>query len=120
MAKVLEINNAIVAHGLWKIRLKMTISSGQTEFPVETIRDTHACAFGQWLASEALSTADKAGNDYLTVRELHAQFHDLAGLVAKLAVNGNKTEAEALLLGEFETASVKLTGAMTDWKRKLI
>lgn len=118
MSDIHEINKAVVAHGLWKLRLRMAITAGKSEFPIETIRDDTECAFGKWLNGETLAASDKSSEEYMAAKSFHAQFHRLAGQVAELAVAGNKTEAERLLVGDFETASVKLTSAMNVWRGK--
>jgi len=117
MANVEEIDKAIGAYGAWKARLKSTIASGKTEIPVTAIRVDNECAFGKWLYGQTLTASDKATPDYRTVKDLHAQFHKVAGRVAESAVAGKKDEAERLLAGEFGTTSVKLTAAMMLWKK---
>lgn len=118
MSDIHEINKAVVAHGLWKLRLRMAVSSGKTEFAIETIRDDSECEFGKWLNGQTLTASDKISEEYKTVKDFHARFHGLAAQVAELAVTGKKSDAEKLLAADFETASVRLTSAMTVWRGK--
>lgn len=119
MTDVVEIDKAIAAHGMWKMRLKAAIDSGQVEIPVATICADNQCAFGKWLYGATLGPADKATAHYQSVRGLHADFHKLAGKVAQLATAGRKLEAEKLMAlgGDFTAVSSKLTAAMVAWKR---
>lgn len=114
-----EIDKAIYAHGMWKIRLKTAIDTGAFDTPVDTIRVDNQCAFGKWLYGETLDAADRASIDYQAVRKLHAEFHQAAARVAELALAGRKPEAEKLMGpdAEFASVSMKLTMAMMDWKQ---
>lgn len=118
MTDIHELNKALVAHGLWKLHLRMAISSGKTEFPIETISDDGECDFGKWLNGQTLTQKDKSSEEYQTVKDFHTEFHRLAGRIAELAVTGNKSDAEKVLLGDFETASVRLTSSMTAWREQ--
>lgn len=117
MANIQEIDKAIAAHGMWKVRLKSAISTGTSEVPVATIRVDNQCPFGKWLYGETLSASDKATPSYKAVKDLHAEFHKVAAKVAELAVSGKKDDAENILSQEFAAASVKLTAAMMEWKK---
>ena len=117
MANIQEIDKAIAAHGMWKVRLKSAISTGTSEMPVATIRTDNQCAFGQWLYGQTLSASDKATPNYKTVKDLHAEFHKVAAKVAEFALSGKKDEAENVLSHEFAATSVKLTAAMMEWKK---
>ncbi len=114
-----EIDNAIGAHGSWKVRLKDAIETGRSDIPVETIRKDNNCQFGKWLYGGTLSAADKTSANYTKVRELHAEFHKAAARVTELALAGQKTEADKMMTrgGEFAAVSSRLTSAMMDWKK---
>lgn len=118
MANIEEIDKAIGAHGMWKIRLKSAIESGRIETPIEIIRTDNQCVFGKWLYGSTLSPQDKASRHYSIVKQIHAEFHKTAAHVAELAVDGKKAEAESMLAtgGEYAKISSKLTQAMMDWK----
>lgn len=117
MANIQEIDKAIGAHGMWKVRLKTAISTGKSEVPVATIRTDNQCAFGQWLYGSTISASDKATQNYKTVKDLHAEFHKVAARVAELALSGKKDDADKILSQEFAAASIKLTAAMMEWKK---
>lgn len=119
MASIEELDKAIGAHGMWKTRLKTAIDSGAIDADIATIRVDNQCAFGKWLYGSTLSLQDKTSNHYNTIKELHAEFHKIAALVAELAVNGKKAEAEKMIAigGEYAKISSQLTQAMIEWKK---
>lgn len=119
MARTKEIDKALATHALWKDRLRMTIESSRIDSPVESIRRDDQCAFGKWLRGATLSPSDKAAQQYETVLDLHARFHQTAARVVELALTGRKSEAETMMVidGEYAAVSDRLTRALTDWKK---
>ena len=118
MAIIEEIDKAIGAHGMWKMRLKAAVDTGKIDTSVDAIRQDSQCMFGKWLYGASLTSADKASSHYKTVRAIHAEFHKTAARVAELASSGRKAEAEAMMAlgGEYASVSGKLTRAMMEWK----
>jgi methyl-accepting chemotaxis protein len=118
MASIEELDKAIGAHGLWKSRLKSAIETGKIDTDIATIRTDNQCAFGKWLYGSTLSPEDKSSNHYITVKELHAEFHKVAARVAEMAISGRKTAAEMMIAsgGDYTKISSKLTQAMVEWK----
>lgn len=114
-----QINSAIGAHGAWKMRLSVAISTGRFDTDPQTVACDDKCAFGQWIHSPAIDPATRAGMPYQVVRRLHAEFHKCASDVVVHAVSGRKTEARGLLQGEYTERSEKLTRALNKWKREL-
>lgn len=115
-----QLTEAIAFHSAWKRRLRHAIDYGDSDMAVEEVgRDDH-CEFGRWLRGHDLTEADK-GEDYETVRQLHAQFHKVAAITLQLATNGRKVEAERCMAlgGLFTEASLRMTKAINGWKRKL-
>lgn len=115
MANVEELDKAIAAHGMWKVRLKSAIDTGKIDTPVATIQMDNQCAFGKWLYGDTLTSVDKSSAQYKTVKELHAEFHKTA---AQLATTGKKADAEKMMAsgGGYNAVSAKLTSAMMAWK----
>jgi methyl-accepting chemotaxis protein len=118
MANVEELDKAIAAHGMWKVRLKSAIDTGTIDTPVATIQMDNQCAFGKWLYGDTMTSADKSSAQYKTVKELHAEFHKTAAQVAQLATTGKKADAEKMMAsgGAYNSVSAKLTSAMMAWK----
>lgn len=119
MGIIEELEQAIAAHAMWKSRLQLVIATGETDTPVETIRQDNQCAFGKWLYGPTLTSMDKATIRYESVKILHAEFHEAAARVAALALDGKKGEAEKMIgdYGEFVELSTALTRAMMEWKK---
>lgn len=113
-----QIDRAIGAHGMWKTRLKDAVTTGVSEFNVETVKVDNRCEFGRWLHQEA-SVQTRADPRYAQVRTLHAQFHQEAAAVLAQALAGKQTEARAALAlrSPFASASARLTQAMVDWRK---
>ncbi len=112
-----QIKKAIGAHGMWKSRLAAAIEAGKSEFSADAVRKDNLCDFGRWLYGNDLSDAAKKMPDYETCRRLHAQFHESAADVLKLAVAGQKSEALKAMGGtsKFAATSASLTNAMMKW-----
>ena len=114
-----QINDAIGAHGAWKMRLRTAISTGQSEITARTAGCDDACKFGQWLYGSAITPAIKAGMPYQVVKRLHADFHRAAGGVMESALAGDKATATARMDDEFSARSEVLVRALTKWKREV-
>ncbi len=115
-----QINNAIAAHGTWKLRLADAIDKGSFEMTAEQVAVDNRCAFGTWLHGVELPAADKATDSYRTVLKLHADFHREAAAVLRLALAGKKEEAkDALAPGSaYAHTSAELTRAMMAWRQR--
>jgi hypothetical protein len=113
-----EIDEAIYAHSRWKMRLRGIIQSGQSEVSLLIIRSPHECQFGEWLDS---SKDAKKSSYYQRVSSIHAQFHEEAAEVAKLALNGLAEEANKKMeMGsKFSEISAKLVNVLAEWKNSL-
>lgn len=114
-----EIQAALGAHGAWKLKLKTAVATRAHGLDPAKVGCDHSCAFGTWLHGASIDATTKAQVPYQTVRRLHADFHRVAGTVAKLAAEGRDKEAEALLNSDYMQRSDKLARALTLWKREL-
>ena len=113
------IDKAIAAHARWKSHLRQAIGSGTSEWTPEHVRPDNLCEFGHWLLER--SPAEKATEQFRTVRDLHARFHLEASRVLELALTGHADQATAAMAigGPFATVSSKLTAALTNWKKQV-
>lgn len=107
-----KIDQAIWAHSRWKVHLKEAIETGQSDFSVETVRNPHACAFGQWLDSKEGKTL----SHYSEIVELHKNFHKEAAKILSLALIGQKKEAasQVQLGSEFSHLTAKLVNTLAE------
>ena len=115
-----EIDKAIAAHGQWKGKLRTAIETGQCESTPEKVKQDNNCSFGKWLYYRIDETYKNSAH-YKTILDLHAKFHQEAGSILELAMNGDKTTAsEKMGLGKpFRHLSAELTENLNDWKKEL-
>lgn len=117
---IAQINDAIGAHGTWKMRLRTAIRTGRGEIDSRMAARDCECAFGKWMYGAALGAETRAGTPYQVVRRLHADFHRAAGHVLLCVENGEPAGAEAAMESEFIPCSDKLVRALTKWKGELV
>ena len=115
-----QIQKAITAHGVFKVRLGQMVEAGGTEMTAAVAASDDQCPFGQWLYS-GLGPADKADPNYQIVKDLHATFHRAAGDVVALSLARKRTDALAAMeMGStFKQTSAKLVIALTTWSDSL-
>lgn len=119
MAKITDIEKALASHAQWATHLTQAIFKAQLDIPLAIIGSEVECELGCWLHGTELTADDKASAEYAAVRELHAEFHQVARRVAELALYSKKFEAYTLLYGEYIATSGKLALALAAWKRNL-
>lgn len=112
-----EINNAISEHAMWKLNLHTLIQKGTFNAPVTEVKDDE-CEFGKWFYGPTITPRQRASAHYKQVKQLHTEFHRVAGEVATLVSEGKKEEAEQIMgfEGEFSAISNKLIEALVKWK----
>jgi hypothetical protein len=113
-----EINKAIAAHGVWKVRLHEAIASGKSDYQPGIVALDTACEFGKWFYG--IPAADRPAAFWPNIQQLHARFHEEAGRILKLALEGKADEALSLmtdLRGVFVSTSTELTTTLFEWKK---
>jgi hypothetical protein len=110
---------AIAAHARWKFYLRRAIESGQSDWDVQEAGTDTKCEFGQWLRT--LAAGDRNAAHLQEVRQLHAEFHEQAAEVLRLALAGDREAAESAMAqgSRFDKVTTKLTLAMTAWRKAL-
>jgi chemoreceptor zinc-binding protein len=108
-----EIQKAIGAHGMWKMRLRTAIESSKLDVPLSTVRADDQCDFGRWLAHAQIPPSGR--ERCRRVKALHADFHQVAARIVELALAGERTKAKQILDGDYTNASHKLTSEMMGW-----
>jgi hypothetical protein len=75
----------------------------------------------KWLYGASLDANQKRSLHYEEVRNLHANFHQLADEVVELALVGKKCEAQQLMSmeGEYTKLSFELTASMYAWVKSI-
>lgn len=114
-----EIDAAISAHEVWKVRLAEAIESHTVDLPVDRICRDDCCEFGAWLYSDSITPIEKSSQRYKLVRHLHADFHKAAAEVAEFVLAGQAVVANDLMseTGRFSVVSKRLIAALNDWKK---
>ena len=115
-----EISQAISAHGKWKQKLRSAINTGQCESTPAKVKKDNNCSFGKWLHGR-IDPTHKDSQYYPKIVDLHAKFHQEAGAILELALNGKTDEANSLLglTSDFAKYSAQLTATMKDWQNSL-
>ena len=119
-AMVQEINNAIGAHGMWKMRQRTAINAGHADVSAAAACCDDKCAFGKWLYGPSIDANTRADKPYQVVKRLHAEFHQSAGGVLGHVERGNRTAAQNALEADYSQRSEKLVRALTKWKGELL
>ncbi|CAN5423036.1 hypothetical protein BH10PSE14_BH10PSE14_41100 [soil metagenome] len=114
-----EIDNAIGAHGMWKMRLNSAIKSGKCDEPSGQACRDDLCAFGKWLCGPSIDASTKAGMPFQVVKRVHADFHKAAGSVLANVERGDLAAARTIVAGAYNEQTEKLVRALMKWKREL-
>lgn len=114
-----QIDAALKAHGEWRLKLTSAIRTGTCAVSPDDLSCDDKCAFGKWLYGPDFDAATKAGKPYQVTRRLHAEFHDVAGRVARLADSNRPGEAYQLLDTEYTARSETLERALNKWRGEL-
>jgi len=113
---VRQIDDALAAHNAMKRTLIFAINLNELDkSPAELGRDDH-CAFGRWLLGHSIDAEMKTHKPYQVIKRLHAEFHQTAEQVARLATAGRRDEAFALLDGDYRKKSDTLSRALNKWR----
>ena len=116
---IAEIQNAIRAHGAWKIRLKDPIAKRSSAVTPEFVACDDKCDFGKWLYGPNIPDDLCAGAAFQNIKQMHGEFHKCASGVLAKALAGDGAGAAQDLDGEFAARSSKLVVALTRWRTEL-
>ncbi len=121
MAALHEIEKALGAHSVFKLRLKGAIEGGRCDTPIPGLK-VRECTFSKWLHGPTIAPSTRASAHYTRVRDLHAQVHEAAVFAVELAVRGHQPQAllEITGNGEFAQRHRALTAALLEWKESLV
>jgi methyl-accepting chemotaxis protein len=101
---------------MWKQKLRSAIDSGECESTPYKVKRDYNCAFGKWL-HQRIDADSKESDYYPEVVNLHAKFHEEAGGILELALDGDKEQANKLMgIGQpLAKYSAALTIKMKAW-----
>lgn len=113
-----EIDEAILSHIKWGLRLKAAINSEMINVSTDHIARDDLCPFGKWLYSDAIPVAAKSLNEYQEVINTHRRFHNCAATIVSLALSGNFEEAYMHMAdnSDYTIASVMLILNLRLWQ----
>lgn len=114
-----QIQNAIRAHGAWKLKLKVAVNSGETDLTPDQVKSDCKCDFGKWLYGDSIPAKVKEGMPYTVVRRLHGEFHQAASEVLEDVIAGRTEKSIERLEGDFSERSATLVRALNKWKGEL-
>ena len=111
-----SISKAMAGHMAWRGRLKKAIDSGKSDVSVDKAKVDNACPFGQWFYS--LPQEQRSSATLKRIQSLHAEFHQEAGVILALALQGRQNEAHKALGpgSKFDKTCFSLLGLLADWK----
>ena len=101
------INEAIVNHRAWVMRLKTYLGGVNTErFEPAEVTNPQRCEFGQWLAT--CPSCFKSEDSRRAIEQLHDNFHQVAGDIAILIQEFDQPSDVEPYLQELEALSKAL------------
>lgn len=115
----IDVMEAINAHVRWKIRLEKYLNgTSEEQLDPKVICRDDQCVLGKWIHGAAY---EHFQNDevFQTLRGDHAQFHVIAGKVVSSVQSNDKATAEALMKGDYISASRKVVHALTELSKQL-
>jgi hypothetical protein len=117
VSNVEEIQKGMLAHAQWKERIKNAIETGASNFTADQVKIDDGCDFGAWLHA----LPDQTSDEWKQIHRLHEQFHEEAGRILDLALQGRKDEAKQAisLNSHFADLSVRMTNLLIAWKKKV-
>lgn len=114
---VTEIDEALKAHGAWRVRLREAALNEEATLPVAKICADDQCRLGKWLA-QVDPGAPGAAEHLAQLRSQHTAFHKEAGRIAGMIAKGSF--AEALTATDaigYQMRAADLTHTLNDWRR---
>ncbi|MBL8324834.1 MAG: CZB domain-containing protein [Rubrivivax sp.] len=115
----MNLDDAIKAHGEWKLKLRRAIQDRQ-QLDAASISRDNVCPFGQWLHGAAKTQYGRL-RTYSACVEKHAAFHREAGRVAQTINAGEYAVAEKMLDGgtPYAAASSAIGGAILGLRKEV-
>lgn len=116
MSKKILISKAIAAHRKWKDDLQKAIETGASELKPAVVRSDAQCELGQWLHTEAGAELQETGQ-FQQIKQLHTNFHQEAGRILEMALQGHQTQARRLLApqSKFAQTAEALYAELLEW-----
>lgn len=114
----MDFDEAIKAHGAWKLKLSGYLKSPDGSLKAGDIQVDNKCALGQWIYGEG--TKWSALPEFAALKSEHQKFHRAAAAVVQKADTGASV-SEDIALGaksDFASASSAVVSAIMAMRRK--
>lgn len=117
---VQAIDNATVAHALWKARLSGAVGGDGAVFDKKIATDSHACEFGKWL--DGNRNLSGSHPEYERIHQHHEAFHVALGeCLDKLAAGrGSEVRQSLAADGKFRNLSGRMVLELLHWRDRLM
>jgi hypothetical protein len=113
----MDFDGVIHAHLQWKSKLRDFLDGkGDTLDPAVVGRDDK-CALGQWIYGKGAAHSHKPG--FAQLKGKHADFHQCAAQVIRMAQGGDKSGADRVLQDEFASLSEQAVSEIRRIKREV-
>ena len=115
----MDLDSAIKAHGEWKLKLRMAIQKKE-QLDARSISCDNACPLGKWLHGDG-GRRWGVNPGFVALLDKHAEFHSVAGQVARQITAGALDSAERLIGSgsKFAQVSTEVCTLLTRAKRGL-
>ena len=116
---VAQLDRAVVAHAMWKVRLLDAADRRGGKIDRRTASDCHACAFGKWLDTNRTDLG--LHGEYGEIYALHERFHLEVGNVLERIDFGRRDAASSGLDegGDLRVASSRMVLRILRWRDRL-
>ena len=114
----LNIDSAIGAHRAWKGRLEHVILGiAENKLDQHSVSDDTGCLLGRWLFGDGQEYSNWSHFEELV--DCHKHFHQSAGAIVSLFLEGKLDEANNLLDGDFSRFSTQVVALLTQLREQL-
>ena len=108
------IEKAITAHQVWTEKFEADLADCSVPEHLEMALYDDLCDMGKWLYG--LEDDVKRQSDYRKVKNLHHDFHSVAGEIVLLMKLKQFKKARELLSGEYISITTELQSALRAWQ----
>jgi Chemoreceptor zinc-binding domain len=115
-----QTTKAVSAHVMLTAKLKAAIQSGERSYSLPEVETDVQCELGKWLKGPISSELHNSPH-YAKTLELHHEFHDVAGRVFSLAIDGKSTESSKAMEAnrDITKACASLVSELRAWNHAM-
>ena len=111
----MDFDGVIQAHMQWKSKLRDFLDGKGDKLDPAVVGRDDKCALGQWIYGKGAAHSHKPG--FAQLKGKHADFHQCAAHVIRLAQGGDKSGADRVLQDEFASLSEQAVSEIRRIKR---